>query len=114
VYLLCLPEVRLADGGSSCSGRVEVLIDNQWGTVCGDIWDMNHAQVVCRELGCGSPVEVKTDGYFGSGVGPIWIDDVRCSGKEDSVKHCPSNQWGKHNCEHKQDAGVICRGKLDA
>ncbi|KAG1952787.1 deleted in malignant brain tumors 1 protein [Pimephales promelas] len=102
-------EVRLADGGSSCSGRVEVLIDNQWGTVCGDIWDMNHAQVVCRELGCGSPIEVKTDGYFGSGVGPIWIDDVRCSGKEDSVKHCPSNQWGKHNCEHKQDAGVICR-----
>lgn len=113
MYLLCLSEVRLVNGGSSCSGRVEVLINNQWGTVCGDSWDMTDAEVVCRELGCGSPVEVKTDGYFGSGIGPIWMDDVKCKGTEASVKNCPSTAWGVHNCEHAKDAGVICRGKLD-
>ncbi|XDV24639.1 hypothetical protein PO909_028757 [Leuciscus waleckii] len=106
-------EVRLVNGGSSCSGRVEVLINNQWGTVCGDSWDMTDAEVVCRELGCGSPVEVKTDGYFGSGIGPIWMDDVKCKGTEASVKNCPSTAWGVHNCEHAKDAGVICRGKLE-
>ncbi|XP_048013053.1 deleted in malignant brain tumors 1 protein [Megalobrama amblycephala] len=102
-------EVRLVNGGSSCSGRVEVLRDNQWGTVCGDSWDMTDAEVVCRELGCGSPVEVKTDGYFGSGIGPIWMDDVKCTGTETSVKNCKSNGWGEHNCVHAKDAGVICR-----
>ncbi|XP_051746084.1 deleted in malignant brain tumors 1 protein-like [Ctenopharyngodon idella] len=102
-------EVRLVNGGSSCSGRVEVLIDNQWGTVCGDSWDMTDAEVVCRELGCGSPVEVKTDGYFGSGIGKIWMDDVKCTGTETSLKNCRSNGWGVHNCVHAKDAGVICR-----
>lgn len=113
MYLLCLSEVRLVNGGSSCSGRVEVLRDNQWGTVCGDSWDMTDAEVVCRELGCGSPVEVKTDGYFGSGIGPIWMDDVKCTGTETSVKNCKSNGWGEHNCVHAKDAGVICRGKIE-
>lgn len=105
--------MRLVNGGSSCSGRVEVLIDNQWGTVCGDSWDMTDAEVVCRELGCGSPVEVKTDGYFGSGIGKIWMDDVKCTGTETSLKNCRSNGWGVHNCVHAKDAGVICRGKIE-
>ncbi|XP_077091698.1 scavenger receptor cysteine-rich domain-containing protein DMBT1-like [Siphateles boraxobius] len=102
-------DVRLVNGGSSCSGRVEVLLYNQWGTVCGDSWDMTDAKVVCRELGCGSPVEVKTDGYFRAGIGRIWMDDVNCAGTEASVKNCPSRGWGVHNCVHAKDAGVICR-----
>ncbi|XP_059360804.1 deleted in malignant brain tumors 1 protein [Carassius carassius] len=101
-------EVRLVDGDSICSGRVEVLRNNQWGTVCGDSWDMTDAQVVCRELGCGTPVEVN-QGAFGSGIGPIWMDDVKCTGTESTLKDCRSNRWGVHNCDHANDAGVVCR-----
>lgn len=103
--------MRLVNGGSSCSGRVEVLRNNQWGTVCGDGFDMTEAAVICRQLGCGTPVEVKG---FGSGVGHIWMDNVQCTGSESSLMNCQSNGWGLNNCVHEQDAGVVCRGKLDA
>ena len=43
--------MRLADGPDQYSGRVEVLYDGVWGTVCGEFWDIYDAMVVCRQLG---------------------------------------------------------------
>ena len=46
---------------------------------------------------------------FGPGSGTILLDDVRCTGDEDSILECRHSAWGSHNCNHTSDVGVTCR-----
>uniref|UniRef100_A0A3Q4HSU6 SRCR domain-containing protein n=1 Tax=Neolamprologus brichardi TaxID=32507 RepID=A0A3Q4HSU6_NEOBR len=100
---------RLAGSGlTRCSGRVEIYYNNIWGTVCDDYWDLKDAQVVCRQINCGTALEAPRSALFGAGTGQIWLDNVGCSGNESSLIECKYNQFGTNNCGHQQDAGVIC------
>uniref|UniRef100_A0A663MYM0 Soluble scavenger receptor cysteine-rich domain-containing protein SSC5D n=1 Tax=Athene cunicularia TaxID=194338 RepID=A0A663MYM0_ATHCN len=102
--------VRLANGPNRCAGRVEVLHQQQWGTVCDDSWDLKDAKVVCQQLGCGTAVSVPHQAHFGPGSDPIWLDDVECTGTETTFSQCGLRSWGLHNCNHEEDAGVVCSG----
>ena len=50
---------------------------------------------------------VRRAGY-GQGTGPIILDNVACVGGEARVIDCPANAIGTHNCDHSEDAGVVC------
>ena len=45
-------------------------------------------------------------------MGPIFLDDVQCRGTERWLTNCTHRGVGVHNCGHREDAGVVCNGKL--
>ena len=105
---MIFPVVRLADGPNIYEGRVEVYYNGEWGTVCDDDWDLNDAQVVCRQLGFGPPITVWDKAFYGEGSGQIWLDDLACVGTELTIEDCSHRGWGIENCGHLEDAGVKC------
>ena len=108
------PPIRLIGGNNETEGRVEVLIQGQWGTVCDDFWNNNDAMVVCRQLGLPAEgAQALSFAHFGQGEGPITLDNVRCSGLEAYISDCPNNGLFVHNCAHYEDAGVRCQGKKE-
>ena len=48
-------DLRLVQGtiadSTFTSGRLEIYVNGQWGTICDDFFDRNDALVACRELG---------------------------------------------------------------
>ncbi|MBN3321291.1 WC11 protein, partial [Atractosteus spatula] len=98
-------------GGTNCSGRVELRYEGSWGTVCDDSWDLQDAQVVCRQLGCGDAVSAAIEASFGPGNGTIWLDEVNCTDSELHLWDCCHSGLNQSDCRHKEDAGVTCTGE---
>ena len=48
------------------------------------------------------------DAVFGEGSGPIFLDDMRCTGLEYRLFDCPHRGLEVSNCTHSSDAGVRC------
>ncbi|XP_067666942.1 scavenger receptor cysteine-rich type 1 protein M130-like [Haliotis asinina] len=92
-------------------GRVEVLHNNVWGTVCR--WASffsQEAQVVCKMANLPWTNATVTTSY-GPGEGLIWLSNVNCTGSEASLYECSHSVWGTTpGCSHSSDVGVICRG----
>uniref|UniRef100_A0A8C4TC72 Soluble scavenger receptor cysteine-rich domain-containing protein SSC5D n=1 Tax=Erpetoichthys calabaricus TaxID=27687 RepID=A0A8C4TC72_ERPCA len=108
VGLVCVP-CRLVNGSDSeCSGRVELYYDRRWGTVCDRYWDLQDASVLCNQIGCGYAIEAPGQARFGEGKGEIWRDNLHCEGDETDLTKCPALDYGREECTHKNDAGVVC------
>lgn len=112
-------EARLLPTNYSCDdcgyikGRVEVCVNNAWGTICGDsFFSTVDAGVVCGQLG----------GYFTNnseiidgepGSGPIFLERVECSQEDANILDCPRfSPLGLVSCGHSLDVSIRCAGRF--
>ncbi|XP_024142948.1 macrophage receptor MARCO isoform X3 [Oryzias melastigma] len=86
-------------------GRVEVRYNDTWGTICDDSFSTVDGNVLCRMLGFQTCVSVFT---APPGSGQIWLDELNCRGDEKDVFECRHPGFGVHNCDHNEDAGILC------
>ena len=45
-------------------------------------------------------------------VWPVYMNDVNCTGAEESIWDCPHNGITGYSCYHRDDASVICHGEI--
>ena len=74
---------------SPWEGEIEVYYDGQWDRVCNTDWDINDAEVVCRELGFTGTISAEyskaTHNFHASAI----LDGALCTGEELHLLDCP-------------------------
>jgi len=111
-----ISDLRLVNGKTTggAEGRLEVLIEGQWGTVCDWVawFNQEAADVACSQLGFSGPAQlVQGSKYSQDESLPIIISHVGCSGGEASLNDCSfdANDPGNPTCTHTDDVGLICK-----
>ncbi|TSK22608.1 Neurotrypsin [Bagarius yarrelli] len=99
---------RLIGGGSNKSGRLEVYLNGQWGTVCDTHLTDRDASVICRQLGFGEIGTALQHSYFGPGSGLFHYERLGCRGNEYSLLECRARKFVSGDCNHGNEAGVVC------
>ncbi|XP_072345169.1 scavenger receptor cysteine-rich domain-containing protein DMBT1-like [Scyliorhinus torazame] len=103
---------RLVGGEDRCSGRVEVLHGEQWGTLCDVHFGFEAASVICEHLQCGAVKEIPRGAQFGKGTHRMWKENYRCRGNESRLWECPLSSAEQFNCSHENDVSVVCSDKI--
>jgi hypothetical protein len=103
---------------STAAGRIEILYNGTWGTVCNYHFSPISARVFCRQLfkdnvEFGFPVNgtfIDNVRYPAADSLRLWLGFVQCIGDELNIGSCPHVAWGKHACNHNDDVVVQCFG----
>ncbi|XP_054908791.1 scavenger receptor cysteine-rich type 1 protein M130-like [Poeciliopsis prolifica] len=105
---ICSDSVRLVSGTNRCSGRLEVKTDQSWSSVCENDFDLQDAQVVCREIGCVLP-SVLQGALYGEAEAPVGSREFLCEGSESALLNCSSRKSsGRNSCSPGQAVGLTC------
>ncbi|XP_045928809.1 scavenger receptor cysteine-rich type 1 protein M160-like [Micropterus dolomieu] len=105
--VICSGSVRLVNGTSPCSGRLEVESNQLWSSVCEDDFNQQDAEVVCRELGCGAP-SVLQGALYGEVEPPVWSKEFQCGGHESALLDCGSSGSARDTCSSGKAVELTC------
>ncbi|XP_064609094.1 deleted in malignant brain tumors 1 protein-like [Liolophura sinensis] len=104
--------LRLTGGPDERRGRLEMLRNGEWGTICGETFSLLNAKVVCRQMGFN---ESLAHFYYldGMATGNTSLKRVRCTGNEQRLIECFHMFLGFRANSCKKAAGVECRRSDD-
>ncbi|VDI35956.1 Hypothetical predicted protein, partial [Mytilus galloprovincialis] len=88
------------------SDKLEILHNNEWGTVCSSNFNKIEAEVACMQLGYrnGSVLE----NTIATGTSKIWLNILACDGNESKLMDCPHSDWDTDTCSHGNVVGIRC------
>ncbi|KRY48456.1 HHIP-like protein 1, partial [Trichinella britovi] len=95
------------------SGRLEVFVDGEWGTVCNRSWTVELAAVACNQLGMVLDPEFLENWvvYPSPGNLPIIFDNIRCEELEYDITKCRHdgrNESVHLSCKPTDIVGLRC------
>ena len=99
--------IRLVGGRSATEGQLEVFLDGEWGTVCGNSWGLQEATVACREMGFPNATAVNHGMRFRNVTGTIHQYDVNCTGIENGLLSCQRIETVEGECTGTHGEGVV-------
>ena len=107
-------DVKLINGPTQYQGTVAIYYNKTWGTLCDDSWQYVDGDVICRQLGFLKSNRVWYRAKYGSGPGPILVDQISCPNNGNHIFNCTPtmDEWGQHDCKKNEDAGVDCERPL--
>ncbi|KAK7912572.1 hypothetical protein WMY93_012783 [Mugilogobius chulae] len=101
---LGLDSVRLVSGPSLCSGSLQIQWNQSWTSVCEEDLDLQDAEVVCRQLGCGAPSLLQ--GALSEEDQVLLGQMFHCEGNESALMKCPSSSSGQ--CSSGTTVNLTC------
>ncbi|XP_025830817.1 protein bark beetle [Agrilus planipennis] len=106
--------IRLLGGKTASEGRLQIKIDNRWGTVCNYGWDIIDAALVCHQLG----FALNPDDWFLERVEipdagtneDVILTNVECSIFDTDITKCKAERKTdfENTCTHEHDVGIRC------
>lgn len=109
-----LVPIRLLGGKTTNEGRLQIKIDNKWGTICNYGWDIKDAALVCHQLGMTlnpddwnlERNEIPSAGITES----IILSNVQCDDYDVDITKCKSEKFMdfENSCTHDNDVGLRC------
>ncbi|KAL0880639.1 hypothetical protein ABMA27_001864 [Loxostege sticticalis] len=113
-YIEPIVPIRLLGGRTPHEGRLQVRIDEKWGTVCNYRWNIINAAVVCNQLGLVlnpndwflEPNEIPTAGMTEDTI----LSNVECTEFDTDITKCKAEtrEHFENSCDHENDVGIRC------
>ncbi|XP_033625847.1 scavenger receptor cysteine-rich domain superfamily protein-like isoform X2 [Asterias rubens] len=97
-------DLRLVDGNTLTDGRVQILYQGEWGTICSMLFYIGEATAVCNMLGFQFASSSRS---YRRGNGTVVVEYLNCNGNEESMLDC-YHVVGTGKCSSEDDAGVVC------
>ncbi|XP_060803589.1 protein bark beetle [Amyelois transitella] len=106
--------IRLLGGRTPHEGRLQVRMDDKWGTICNYRWNMINAALVCNQLGLAlnpndwylEPNEIPSAGM----TEDIILSNVECTEFDNDITKCKAETTEnfENSCTHENDVGIRC------
>ncbi|XP_041453758.1 lysyl oxidase homolog 2-like [Lytechinus variegatus] len=113
IHVICRnAALSLVGGGNMFEGKILYYHYEQWRSVCSEKWNMPNADIFCRSLGYGNAQSIIVSNTENKTHDDVTLDNVYCTGTEDSFFDCPGVGDGSLECNRTGDPRVVCSGGM--